>query len=81
MGFFRSEDMLLFEISFPKDSAWEIMNKVGQYDCLHFIDLNKNEQVFNLRYAADIKRCDETEKRLSFLIQECKRQKINLIEP
>ena len=81
MGYFRSEDMSLFEISIPKDSAWEIMNELGDLGCLHILDLNKNEQVFNLRFASLIKRCEETEKRVNFLISECTKHQIELNNP
>jgi V-type H+-transporting ATPase subunit a len=56
MGIFRSEDMSLYEITIPKDNAWEIMNELGNLNSLHFLDLNKEEQVFNLVYAASIRR-------------------------
>ncbi len=48
MSIFRSEDMALFEISIPKDNAWEIMDKMGMLKTMHFIDLNTKEQVFTL---------------------------------
>jgi V-type H+-transporting ATPase subunit a len=70
MGLFRSEDMDLYEITIPKDNAWEIMNKLGDIGCMHFINLNKEEQVFSLTFAPFIKRCEETEKRISFIEQE-----------
>jgi len=56
MGIFRSEDMDLYEITIPKDNAWEIMNKIGDIGIMHFINLNKDEQVFNLTFAPFIKR-------------------------
>lgn len=56
MGLFRSEDMSLYEISIPKDNAWEIMNALGKLDSLHFIDLNTKEQPFNLTFANWVKR-------------------------
>lgn len=56
--------MALYEISIPKDNAWDIMNELGNLNCLHFIDLNKNEQVFNLTYAGIIKRCEDSERRI-----------------
>jgi len=62
MGLFRSEDMSLYEITIPKDNAWDIMNELGNLNCIHFMDLNKTEQVFNLEYAPLIKRWEETEK-------------------
>lgn len=81
MSLFRSEDMELFEITIPKDNAWDIMNELGSLNCMHFIDLNKQEQVFNLTFAPIIKRCEETERRIAFLENECKRYKIKMKRP
>ncbi len=81
MGIFRSEDMDLYEITIPKDNAWEIMNKLGDIGIMHFINLNKEEQVFNLTFAPFIKRCEETEKRISFIEQECKRHQVPMEKP
>ena len=81
MSIFRSEDMALFEISIPKDNAWEIMDKMGMIKSMHFIDLNKNEQVFTLRFAPLVKRCEDAEKRIAFIASECKRFGIPLKKP
>ena len=64
MGLLRSEDMTLFEISIPKENAWDIMNEIGNLNSVHLINLNKKEQVFSLLYAPFIKRCEETEKKI-----------------
>lgn len=81
MGLFRSEDMQLYEITIPKDNSWEIMNKLGDIGRMHFINLNKDEQVFNLTFAPFVKRCEETEKRISFIEQECKRHRVEMEKP
>ena len=62
--FCRSEDMTLYQIAIPKDDSWDVMNQLGNLNLAHFIDLNKDEQPFNLPYANQIKRCEETERRL-----------------
>jgi V-type H+-transporting ATPase subunit a len=72
MGIFRSEDMTLFQIRLPKDDAWDVMNMLGILDLAHFINLNKGEQPFNLPYANQIKRCEETERRLLYILNRCK---------
>jgi len=64
--------MALFEISIPKDNAWEIMDRMGMLKTMHFIDLNTKEQVFTLRFAPLVKRCEDAEKRISFIASECK---------
>ena len=73
--------MDLYEITIPKDNSWEIMNKLGDIGCMHFINLNKEEQIFNLTFAPFIKRCEETEKRITFIEQECKRHHVPMKKP
>jgi len=60
----RSEDMALYQLTLAKDDAWDVMNTLGHLSAAHFINLNKAEQPFNLPYCNQIKRCEETEKRL-----------------
>jgi len=43
--------MDLYEVSIQKDDSWEAMNELGGLNSVHFLDLNKGEQVFNLPYA------------------------------
>lgn len=81
MGLFRSEDMSLFEISIPKDNVWDIMNTLGKLDAMHFIDLNINEQPFNLVFSNNIKRCDDTLRRINFIKDECRRLGVDLVKP
>lgn len=81
MGLFRSEDMSLYEISIPKDNAWEIMNSLGRLDAMHFLDLNMTEQPFNLTFANLVKRCDDTLRRISFIKDECVRLGVKITPP
>ena len=81
MGILRSEDMTLYEITIPKDNSWDIMNELGNLNSLHFLDLNKEEQVFNLQYAPFIRRCEEIEKKIEFIEDECQRHKVPMKHP
>lgn len=81
MGLFRSEDMSLYEISIPKDNAWDIMNTLGRMNAMHFIDLNYDEQPFNLTFANWVKRCDDTLRKIDFIKQECNRLHVDLKKP
>lgn len=54
---------------------------MGKIDLAHFLDLNKGEQPFNLPYANQIRRCDETERRILFLINKCKENRIKINKP
>ena len=68
-------------MTIPKDDAWRVIESLGNLDIAHFIDLNKNEQPFALPYAMRVKLCDETERRISYLIQKCKDNKIKINKP
>ena len=61
---FRSEAMELYRLTIPKDDAWRVIESLGNLDLAHFIDLNRNENAFNLPYATRVKLCDETERRI-----------------
>lgn len=45
---------------------------------VHFIDVNEEQEVFKLPYVDMIRRCEETEKRVLFMIKQCERHKIVL---
>ena len=55
-------------MTIPKDDSWRVIESLGNLDLAHFIDLNKNEQPFSLPYATRVKLCDETERRIQYLI-------------
>jgi hypothetical protein len=56
--------MRLYQLTVPKDDAWDVMNKFGDIGLAHFIDLNKEESPYNLPYIGQIKSCEETERKL-----------------
>lgn len=68
-------------MSISKDHAWDIMEKLGKIGRMHFVDLNKEEQVFNLVYEPMIKRCEATQRRITFIEDECKRYNVPMNEP
>lgn len=65
---YRSEDMELYQVTMSKDDSWQVMNELGNMGVVHFVDLNKNEQPFHLPYANQIKRTEETLKKLSYIL-------------
>jgi hypothetical protein len=52
---FRSEIMRLYQLTVPKDDAWNVMNEFGDVGLAHFIDLNKEESPYTLPYTTQIK--------------------------
>jgi len=73
--------MELYRLTIPKDDAWRVIESLGNLDLAHFIDLNKNENAFSLPYATRVKLCDETERRIQFLIKKCKDNDIKINKP
>ena len=73
--------MELYRITIPKDDAWRVAELLGNKHVAHFVDLNKNEQLFNLPYAFRLKMCDETERRIQFLINKSKEMRITVTRP
>ena len=67
MGIFRSEDIELYRIEIHKDSAWRIMNELGQLNKMHFVDLNKGALPFSLKYTNVIKRANTALTKVEFI--------------
>ncbi len=73
MSIFRSEDMGLYMLSLEKNFAWEVMDSLGRLSCLHFLDVNNKEQVYNRPYSTMIRRCDEGARRIKYIETLCER--------
>jgi V-type H+-transporting ATPase subunit a len=73
--------MELYRLIIPKDDAWRIVEALGNTDAAHFVDLNKNEQPFMLPYQQRIKVCDDTERKVHYLISKCTEYRIQLFKP
>jgi len=70
--------MELYQVTMSKDDAWFIMNALVLSGQLHFIDLNKGEQAFHLAYTSQLRRCDESLRRIDLIANECKKLKIKV---
>lgn len=57
------------------------MNEFGDVGKAHFIDLNKEESPYNLPYTQKIKACEETERKLDYLLDQCKKNVIPVNPP
>ncbi|CAG9314003.1 unnamed protein product [Blepharisma stoltei] len=78
MGLLRSEKMGYYNLIMQADMGWRILNQLGKLSVLQFVDLNADQTVFNRRYASYIRRCEEAERRIRFLMQEQERFKIQI---
>ena len=73
--------MQLYQLTSPKDDGWDLMNEFGNAGISHFIDLNKDEQPYQLPYTSQIKSCEDSERKLQYLLDQCKKYFIETKPP
>ena len=57
------------------------MNEFGEDGSVQFLDLNRDEQPFNLPYTTQVKQCEESERKLAYLEQSCSDNYVKVIPP
>lgn len=62
----------------PIDQAHAVVDELGELERIQFKDLNPDVTPFQRTYVAQIRRCDEAERRLRFLTQQIKAQNIGI---
>ncbi|SCV69120.1 BQ2448_2140 [Microbotryum intermedium] len=72
----RSEQMSLVQLYVPIDVAHRTVEELAQLERVQFKDLNPDVNPFQRTYVAQIRRCDEAERRLRFLTQQIAAQQI-----
>jgi V-type H+-transporting ATPase subunit a len=70
----RSEEMQKVHLVINADIAYESVYELGYLDSIEFIDLNAHQNVFQRTYVKEVKRCDELERKIRFLIDEIKKE-------
>lgn len=68
-------------LSMDKNSAWTVMDGIGKLSCLHFVDVNNRDQIYNRTYSNNIRRCDEAQRRIKFIEPLFARYHKNLRSP
>lgn len=51
--------MKLYEIIVQSDELWPALNELGNHNCLHFVDCNKDKMSHKQHYAKIIKQLEE----------------------
>ena len=57
------------------------MYKLGEEGYCHFLDLNKEESPYHLKYTPQVKLCEDTERKLAYLFDQCKKHYIDITPP
>ncbi|XP_036609429.1 V-type proton ATPase 116 kDa subunit a2 [Trichosurus vulpecula] len=75
---FRSEVMCLAQLFLQSGTAYECLSALGEKGLAQFRDLNQNVSAFQRKFVGEVKRCEELERILAYLVQEIKRADIPL---
>ena len=73
--------MELYKLTTPKDEAWKVIEKLGQEDLVQFLNMNEHVEVTKLIYQDRIKLCEESDRRIQYLINTCRDYKIKINKP
>jgi len=66
----RSQEMQLVQLVIPAEAAHDTVEKLGYVGKVQFKDLNREKSAFQRTYANQVKRCDEMQRKLRFLLEE-----------
>ncbi|XP_051888344.1 V-type proton ATPase 116 kDa subunit a [Pristis pectinata] len=77
---FRSEEMCLAQLFLQAASAYDCVSELGEAGLVEFRDLNPNVTTFQRKFVSEMRRCEEMEKTLGYLLQEIKRADITLMD-
>ncbi|EPY18659.1 V-type H+-transporting ATPase subunit I [Strigomonas culicis] len=69
-GLWRSEDMMILSLQMQREVAHDAVLKLGEIGMFQFNDLNSEVSAFQRDFVAEIRRCDDMERRLRFLQEE-----------
>lgn len=76
----RSEEMCLAQLFLQSGSAYDCISELGELGLVEFRDLNPNVNAFQRKHVNEIKKCEEMERILGYLLREIKKADISLPE-
>ncbi|XP_061907320.1 V-type proton ATPase 116 kDa subunit a [Entelurus aequoreus] len=76
----RGEEMCLAQLFLQSGSAYDCIAELGELGIVEFRDLNPSVNAFQRKYVNEIKRCEEMERILGYLLREIKKADISLPE-
>ncbi|XP_034547828.1 V-type proton ATPase 116 kDa subunit a [Notolabrus celidotus] len=76
----RGEEMCLAQLFLQSGSAYDCISELGELGLAEFRDLNPSVNAFQRKYVNEIKKCEEMERILGYLLREVKKADISLPE-
>ncbi|PXF44378.1 V-type proton ATPase subunit a2 [Gracilariopsis chorda] len=64
---FRSEDMTLLRLYFERGAAHATVDELGKLGIVQFNDLNPEQSAFQRSFSANVRLCDDMQRRIRFL--------------
>ncbi|KAM4708352.1 V-type proton ATPase 116 kDa subunit a 2 [Discoglossus pictus] len=77
---FRSETMCLAQLFLQSGSAYDCVSELGEIGLAEFRDLNHHVSSFQRKFVGEVKKCEEMERILGYLVQEIRKADIPLPE-
>uniref|UniRef100_A0A8C5EQ56 V-type proton ATPase subunit a n=1 Tax=Gouania willdenowi TaxID=441366 RepID=A0A8C5EQ56_GOUWI len=77
---FRGEEMCLAQLFLQSGSAYDCITELGELGLVEFRDLNPTVNAFQRKHVNEIKKCEEMERILGYLLREIKKADISLPE-
>ncbi|XP_049905999.1 V-type proton ATPase 116 kDa subunit a [Epinephelus moara] len=76
----RGEEMCLAQLFLQSGSAYDCISELGELGLVEFRDLNPSVNAFQRKHVNEIKKCEEMERILGYLLREVKKADISLPE-
>lgn len=77
---FRSEAMALCQMFIQPEAAYSTMAELGDSGCVQFRDLNAQVSAFQRKFVAEVRRCDELERKIRYIENELRKDDIKIPE-
>ncbi|KAM7536854.1 hypothetical protein Aperf_G00000087544 [Anoplocephala perfoliata] len=77
---FRSEQMQLSQLFLHIDSAYMCIVELGELGAVQFRDTNAGRNAFQRKFVNEVRRCDEMERKLRYMLNEIQVNKLKLYE-
>uniref|UniRef100_A0A8C5M6H3 V-type proton ATPase subunit a n=1 Tax=Leptobrachium leishanense TaxID=445787 RepID=A0A8C5M6H3_9ANUR len=75
---FRSESMCLAQLFLQSGSAYDCVSELGEMGLAEFRDLNPHVSAFQRKFVGEVKKCEELERILGYLVQEMRKADIHV---
>ncbi|PXF47868.1 V-type proton ATPase subunit a3 [Gracilariopsis chorda] len=67
---FRSENMILVRLYFDRAAAFDTIDELGELGLCQFKDLNENQSAFQRSFSDNVRRCDEMQRVIRYLVDQ-----------